>query len=120
MARPDSSPIYVILDNLSAHKNWRICHWAARNKVELCFTPTSESWANPTETHFGRRQFTLADSHHHNHTIRTSELHRYLCWRNQHARHPEVLAAQRRESTRARARSEKGIRFGSRPITAAA
>jgi hypothetical protein len=39
-ARPDGAPIYVILDNLSAHLNWRIRRWAARNKVELCFTPT--------------------------------------------------------------------------------
>lgn len=108
----------MILDNFSAHKNWRIRHWAAKNKVELCFTPISASWANTTEAHFGRGQFTLADSHHPNHTIQTRELHRFLCWRNQPAWHPEVLAAQRRE--RARACSEKGIRFDGRPITAAA
>lgn len=35
-ARPDGAPIYVILDNLSAHLNWRIRRWAARNNVELC------------------------------------------------------------------------------------
>lgn len=52
-ARPDGAPIYVILDNLSAHKNWRIRRWAAQNKVELCFTPTNASWANPIEAHFG-------------------------------------------------------------------
>ncbi|MFD5988555.1 IS630 family transposase [Streptomyces cyaneofuscatus] len=45
--RPDGGPIYVILDNLSAHLNWKIRRWAARNKVELCFTPTYASWANP-------------------------------------------------------------------------
>ncbi|MFE6023985.1 transposase, partial [Streptomyces sp. NPDC056441] len=110
-ARPDGAPIYVILDNLSAHKNWRILGWAARNKVRLCFTPTNASWANPIEAHFGPlRQFTLANSNHPNHTVQTRELHRYLRWRNKNARHPDVLAAQRRE--RARIRSEKGIRSG--------
>ncbi|MGW3626717.1 IS630 family transposase [Streptomyces sp. NPDC000880] len=112
-ARPDGAPIYVILDNLSAHKNGGILRWAKRNKVELCFTPTNASWANPIEAHFGPlRQFTLANSSHPNHTVQTRELHRYLRWRNAHARHPDVLAAQRRE--RARVRSEKGIRWGGR------
>jgi transposase len=116
-ARPDGAPIYVILDNLSAHKHWRILHWAERNKVELCFTPTNASWANPIEAHFGPlRQFTLANSNHPNHTVQTRELHRYLRWRNQNARHPDVLAAQRRE--RARVRSEKDIRWGGRPRAA--
>jgi hypothetical protein len=47
--RPDGAPIYVILDNLSAHKGTDIRHWAKKNKVELCFTPTYASWANPIE-----------------------------------------------------------------------
>nr|WP_249352347.1 hypothetical protein [Nocardiopsis akebiae] len=40
-ARPDGAPVYVLLDNLSAHKeDPKIRARAARNKVELCFTPT--------------------------------------------------------------------------------
>ncbi|MEU3544321.1 IS630 family transposase, partial [Streptomyces paromomycinus] len=35
----------------------------------------------------------------------------------QHTRHPDILAAQRRE--RARIRSEKGVRWGGRPSPAA-
>ncbi|WP_226899831.1 IS630 family transposase [Nonomuraea phyllanthi] len=118
-ARPDGAPIYVILDNLSAHKNWRIRAWAEKNKVRLLFTPTYASWANPIEAHFGPlRQFTLANSSHRNHTVQTRALHAYLRWRNAHARHPDVLAAQRRE--RARIRSEKGLRWGGRPLAPAA
>ena len=118
-ARPDGAPIYVILDNLSAHKNWRIRTWARRHKVELCFTPTYASWANPIEAHFGPlRQFTIAGSDHPNHVVQTRALHAYLRWRNANARHPDVLAAQRRE--RARVRSEKGIRWGGRPLPLAA
>ena len=62
-ARPDGASIYIILDNLSAHTGQDIRHWAKKNKVELCFTPTYASWANPIEAHFGPlRQFTLANS----------------------------------------------------------
>ncbi|MFD0343740.1 IS630 family transposase [Streptomyces sp. NPDC127117] len=113
-ARPDGAPIYVILDNLSAHKGETIRRWAKKNRVELCFTPTYASWANPIEAHFGPlRQITIANSHHRNHTVQTRILHAYLRWRNANTRHPDVLAAQRRE--RARVRSEKGIRWGGRP-----
>ncbi|MFD3591069.1 IS630 family transposase [Streptomyces sp. NPDC058683] len=118
-ARPDGAPIYVILDNLSAHKGEKIRRWAKKHRVELCFTPTYASWANPIEAHFGPlRQFTVANSNHRNHSVQTRALHAYFRWRNKNARHPGVLAAQRRE--RARIRSEKGIRWGKRPLAAAA
>lgn len=118
-ARPDGAPIYVILDNLSAHSGTKIRAWAARNKVELCFTPTYASWANPIEAHFGPlRPFTPANSNHPNHPVQTRALHAYLRWRDANARHPDILAAQRKE--RARIRSEKGIRSGGRPLPAAA
>ncbi|MFJ8098749.1 IS630 family transposase [Streptomyces griseofuscus] len=82
-ARPDGAPIYVILDNLSAHKGAAIRHWAKKNKAELCFTPTYASWANPIESHFGPlRQFTIANSNHRNHTAQTRTLRAYLRWRN--------------------------------------
>ena len=51
--RPDGEPIYIILDNLSAQKGPTIQQWAANNSVELCYTPTYSSWANPIEAHFG-------------------------------------------------------------------
>ncbi|MFC4330697.1 IS630 family transposase [Streptomyces andamanensis] len=118
-ARPDGTPIYVILDNLSAHKGADIRRWAKNNKVELCFTPTYPSWANPIEAHFRPlRQFTIANSHHPNHTVQTRALHAYLRWRNANARHHDVLAAEHKE--RARVRSERGIRWGGRPLIVAA
>jgi hypothetical protein len=40
----------------------------------------------------------------------TRALHDYLRWRNANARHPDILAAQRRE--RARMRSERQQRWG--------
>jgi len=116
--RPDSDWIYVILDNLSAHKGKPIRKWAAKHKVELCFTPTYSSWANPIEAHFGPlREFVLNNSNHPNHVVLTRRLHAHLHWRNANARAPELLAAQRRE--RARVRAEKGRRWG-RPASRAA
>ncbi|MFG2919868.1 IS630 family transposase [Kitasatospora sp. NPDC048298] len=74
-ARPDGAPVYVILDNLSAHNGKKVLRWAKNNNVHLCFTPTNTSWANPIEAHFGPlRQFTLANSNHPNHTVQTRAL----------------------------------------------
>ncbi|MDP9948848.1 hypothetical protein J2S51_001602 [Streptomyces sp. DSM 41269] len=117
-ARPDGAPIYVILDNLSAHKGETIRRWAKNKRVELCFTPTYASWANPIKAHFGPlRQFTVANSNHRNHIVLTRALHAYLRWRNTNARHPDLLAAQRKEC--ARIRSEKALRWGGRLAKAA-
>ena len=110
---PPGGPIdgSMILDNLSAHKRVDIRLWAEKNNVELCFTPTYSSWANPIEAHFGPlREFVLNNSNHPNHVVLTRRLHAHLRWRNQNSRSPELLHAQRRE--RARVRAEKGHRWG--------
>jgi transposase len=110
-ARPDGAPIYVICDNLSANKTPAIRRWARKNNVELCLTPTYASWANPIEAHFGPlRTFVMTGSNHPNHTVLAREIQAYLRWRNANTRHPDVLAAQRRE--RARVRSQRQQRWG--------
>jgi len=109
--RPGGYRLFVILDNLSANKTPAIRRWAARANVELCFTPTSASWANPIEAQFGPvRTFVMGGSDHPSHTVLARKLQDYLRWRNANARHPDVLAAQRRE--RARIRSERQQRWG--------
>src|SRR5258708_29214140 len=58
-ARPDGAPIYMIMDNLSAHKGTAIRTWARKHRVELYFTPTSASWPDPIQAPFRPlRQFT--------------------------------------------------------------
>jgi transposase len=110
-ARPGGYRLFVILDNLAANKTPAIRRWARRENVELCFTPTNASWANPIEAHFGPlRTFVIANSDYPNHPALARRLQAYLRWRNAHARHPDVLAAQRRE--RARIRSERQQRWG--------
>ena len=110
-ARPGGYRLFVILDNLAANKTPAIRRWARRENVELCLTPTNASWANPIEAHFGPlRTFVMGNSDHPNHPALARRLQAYLRWRNAHARHPDVLAAQRRE--RARIRSERQQRWG--------
>ncbi len=110
-ARPDGETIYVILDNLSAHKAAKIRNWCADHDVELCFTPTYSSWANPVECHFGPlRDFVLNNSDHPNHSVLTKRLHAYLRWRNTHGSDPALRERLRRE--RARLRSERQRRWG--------
>src|SRR5580700_8069025 len=110
-ARPGGYRLFVIMDNLSANKTPAIRRWAKRANVELCFTPVNASWANPVEAHFGPlRAFVMGNSDYPGHTVLARRLQAYLRWRNAHARHPDVLAAQRRE--RARSRSERQQRWG--------
>jgi transposase len=117
-SRPGGYRLYVILDNLSADKTPAIRAWAERANAELCFTPTNASWANPIEPQFGPvRTFVMGGSDHPNHTVLAHRMQDYLRWRNAHARHPGILAAQRRE--RARIRSERQQRWG-RPKSKAA
>ena len=117
-ARPGGYRLFVILDNLSANKTPAIRRWAERANVELCFTPTNASWANPIEPQFGPiRTFVMGGSDYRNHTVLARRLQHYLRWRNANARHPDVLAAQRRE--RARIRSERQRRWGRPKIKAA-
>jgi len=116
--RPDGYRLFVILDNLPANKTPAIRRWAKDANVELCFTPVSASWVNPIEAQFGPlRTFVMGGSDHPNHTVLARKLQDYLRWRNANARHPDILAAQRREH--ARIRSERQQRWG-RPKTKAA
>jgi len=110
-ARPDGYRLFVIMDNLAANKTPAIRRWARRENAGLCFTPTNASWANPIEAQFGPvRTFVMGNSDHRNHPALARKLQACLRWRNAHARHPDVLAAQRRE--RARIRSERQQRWG--------
>jgi hypothetical protein len=59
----------------------------------------------------------MGNSNHPNHVVLARKLQEHLWWRNANARHPDVLAAHRRE--RARIRSERRQRWGrSRPKAA--
>jgi len=114
----DNEWIHVILDNLNHHKNRDLRDWCTHHHVELAFTPTYASWANPIEAHFGPlRQFVIANSDYPDHPALGRALRKYLRWRNQHTTDPRILEAERRH--RARIRSEQQRRWG-HPSPAAA
>jgi transposase len=107
----DGHPIHIILDNLNHHKNRDLRDWCDSNGVELVFTPTYASWANPIEAHFGPlRQFVIANSDHADHPALARAIRSYLRWRNTHTRDPRILDAQRRH--RAHIRGEQQRRWG--------
>jgi hypothetical protein len=54
----------------------------------------------------------MGNSDHPNHPVLARRLQAYLRWRNPNARHPDVLAAQRRERARIRIRSQRQQRWG--------
>ena len=59
MRYPSQARIYLIADNLDAHKTPEIRGWAAEN-TELVFTPTYASFLNRIECHFwGINEFVI-------------------------------------------------------------
>ena len=77
-ARPGGYRLFVIMDNLAANKTPAIRRWARRENVELCFTPTSASWANPIEAQFGPlRTFVMSNSDYRNHPALARRLQDY-------------------------------------------
>lgn len=114
----DGKPVHVILDNLNHHKSRIVRDWCDDNGVELVFTPTYASWANPIEAHFGPlRQFVIANSDYPDHPALARAIRSYLRWRNSHKRDPAILEAERRH--RAKLRGEAQRRWG-QPRTRAA
>jgi len=104
----DATPIYVILDNLNHHKKREVREWCDANKVELAFTPTYSSWANPIEAHFGPlREFVLNNSDYENHAALARAIRSHLKWRNGHKRDPKLLAAEREERLRVRCETKR-------------
>ena len=110
--------IYVILDNLNHHKSRIVRDWCDEHSVELVFTPTYTSWANPIEAHFRPlREFVIANSDYADHQALFRAIHGYLRWRNTHTRDPKIVEAERRR--RAKLRGEAQRRWGHPRIRAA-
>jgi hypothetical protein len=103
---PDGGTIYVILDNLDHHRSAMVRDFCAKNAVELVFTPTYASWANPIEAHFGPlREFALNNSDHPNHLVLAKAIRDYIRWRNAT---PRILSCSLRSASTGRS-------YGARP-----
>ena len=107
----DDKPIYVILDNLSANKTPR-SRPGPFGITSSCASPRPTP-PGPTRSNHSSgplRCFVIGNSDHPNHVVLARAIQAFLRWRNTHNRDPEVIAAQRRERTRAR--SERHQRWG--------
>ena len=84
--------IWIVLDNLSAHKTPAIRAWARAHNVRLQFLPTDASWLNRIEcqfTHLKTNVLTHCDYPSLDHIGRA--IQRYLRWRNPHMSRPLSL-----------------------------
>jgi hypothetical protein len=82
--------------------------WCAANAVELAFTPTYGSWANPIEAHFGPlRQFTIANSDYAGHAELAKAIRDYIRWRNANTSDPELLALERKHKAMLRGEAQR-------------
>jgi transposase len=107
-ALDDAKMIFVILDNLNHHKSRIVRDWCADHGVELAFTPTYASWANPIEAHFGPlRQFVIATSDYPDHPTLARAIRSYLRWRNANTRDPELLALERKHRAELRGQAQR-------------
>jgi transposase InsO family protein len=96
------------LDNLNHHRGKALRQWCADNAVELCFTPTYASWANPIEAHFGPlREFTLNNSDYPDHNELAKAIRDYVRWRNANTTDPEILALERKHHAEIRGEAQR-------------
>ena len=97
---PAETRLAFVLDNFSVHKGDEMRTWAARNNVELAYTPHYSSWLNRIEPQFkGLRYFCLAGTDHPDHATQTRLIGDYIDWRNTHRDNPKLRHLTRRQLT---------------------
>lgn len=86
--------IWLVLDNLSAHRTQEILAYARENDIRFQFTPTNASWLNRIEcqfTHLKKNVLTHCD--YSNFAEMGRAIHRYLRWSNR--RTTQLLSVKR-------------------------
>jgi transposase len=80
---PAEVRIYLIMDNLSSHKQREVQAFIDGSNMEVAWTPTYSSWLNAIEAHFtSLKKFVLSNSDDMSHDERRKRIGRYLTWRN--------------------------------------
>jgi len=80
---PDQSPIYLILDNFSPHKNQVIKRWAKQNNIISVWTPTNASWLNRIECQFTElKQYVIDNAFYETHLQLQLAIKKFLRYRN--------------------------------------
>lgn len=80
--------LWIVLDNLSAHKTPEVLKWARSNSVRLAWLPTDASWLNRIECHFTHlKKSVITHSDYPSFDDLRRAIHRYLRWYSEkHAR----------------------------------
>lgn len=75
--------LWLVLDNLSAHKSQQVRTWAKRNQIHFRFTPTNASWLNRIECQFtAMKKGALTHCDYNSFDQMRRALQRWLRWRN--------------------------------------
>jgi transposase len=89
--------IYLVADNLSAHKTPDIRAWADQHNVELVFTPTYASFLNRIECHFWAiGEFVVNNADYPNWDAVKKAMADHITYRNGPHRDQRLLKAERR------------------------
>jgi transposase len=89
--------IYLIADNLSAHKTPEIRQWAHESNVELVFTPTYASFLNRIECHFWAiNEFVVNNADYPDWNSAAKAMADHITYRNGPHRDQRLLKAERR------------------------
>jgi transposase len=89
--------IYLVADNLSAHKTPAIREWADGANTELVFTPTYASFLNRIECHFwGIGEFVIKNADYPDWNTLAKAMADHITYRNGPHRDQRLIAAERR------------------------
>jgi transposase len=78
---PAGVRIYLLMDNLSSHKQKDVSTFIEGNKREVAWTPTYSSWLTATEAHFtSLKKFVLSSNDDMSHDERRKRIDRYFTW----------------------------------------
>ena len=79
-----SGTIWIVLDNLSAHRTDEVMRWAGKNNARFRFTPTNASWLNRIECEFtSLKKATLTHCDYGSFGEMREAIQDWIYWRNQ-------------------------------------
>lgn len=94
---PTEVPVYIVMDNLSAHWTPEIRRWALHNNVGLLPTPTNASHLNRIECHFWAfAEFVIKGSDYGDWREFTKAAHACIRRRNRDRHDPRIIELENR------------------------
>lgn len=80
---PSTEILYVVEDNLSAHKHQRVLDYMASHNMVAVWLPTYSSWLNRIESQYRPlKTFAIRNSNYHSKQEQSEAIYDYVNWRN--------------------------------------